>query len=376
MKRCLILFIPIILTACAGNSIFAPAPTTTDPALVVMPNPIAVKAVSATGKVFLLNSNGRTQYGTGSFAQLSFDATTTTSPTVSADKIVDIDSFSGGMALDAQFAYITNRLSSINTEESSARDHVIKLEIDDGSLAETARATVGPNPFGIAISGTDLFVASDNEIDRLLTTDLSSAATLLLTELTSTASNHIQGVAVDSTNNWLFVTNRTDSILILDTTDNSLDYIVQGPTNTRGIAFSGGRMYVIDGASLYVLTTSALAKQTSTATIDDSGLLLAQIPIGLDPCEIAVDDTNNRAYVTNTGSDDVSVIDTQSFDEIARISVHSASTPATTTYANQPCGVDVATFNSVPYVFIANYESDNLSVINAQTLKVVATFPR
>jgi YVTN family beta-propeller protein len=120
---------------------------------------------------------------------------------------------------------------------------------------------------------------------------------------------------------------------------------------------------------------SALSKQTSVTLIDDSSILIGTVAVGDDPCQIALDLANSRAYVTNAGSDDVSVIDTDLLVEVARISLDESDIATALDDGRDPCGIDVGTFNGASFVVVGNYDSNNLSVINATTLNVVATFP-
>lgn len=367
-------FVVLLGAACAGDDIFSPAPTASSESEIVLPNPIAIRFSQTLNKLFVLNSDGQGSYETGSVAQFTFDAADPDAPTLSADVLVTIEPFGSEMVLDDAFAYITNRKSEI---DGSSNDRVIQLRIADGSLAQVAAVTVGENPFGIAISNGELFVASNRQLDRMTAATLGITATVDLSDLSDVNAKHVQGVAVDATNGWVFMANRADCILVIDTSDNSVDYCIEGPDNTRGIAFGNGRVYVVEGspASLIVLDTSALAKRDTLGFIDDSSVLLGTVPVGNDPGLIALDLANNRAYVTNVAEDTVSVIDTDLLEELARISLDDDDLPAGFSEGKHPFGIDVATVNGVPYVFVANFDSDTLAVIRADTLEVVLTFP-
>ena len=367
----------LVSASCAGEGIFDPAPTSTDESAVVFPNPIAVDVSATSGKLYVLNSDGEVAYTTGSFAQVSVDATDTDNPVLTIDAMVTVEQFAADMVLDESFAYITSRFSSVNAAAGTP-DHLYKLQIDDASLTTVDSATVGPNPFGITLDGGELFVASDEQVDRLRTEDLETVATLDLSDITDVNTQRIEDVALDPDNGWLFVSNRGDELLVIDTDDNTLDYRIEGPNNTRGVAFGNGRVYVLEGtpASLLVFDTSALAKQETTQLVGDATVpLLATIPVGDNPCKVALDLTRSRAYTSNMDSNDISVIDIDLLESVATVSLDEDDIQAALADGEAPCGLAVADFNGVPYVIVANYESNNLSIINANTLSVVSTFP-
>lgn len=86
------------------------------------------------------------------------------------------------------------------------------------------------------------------------------------------------------------------------------------------------------------------------------------IPVGNGPWGIGLDATANRIYVANQESDTVSVIDGATHGVISTIGV-----------GNGPAGVGV---NSVTQrIYVANYLSNNVSIIDGATNTVVATVP-
>lgn len=357
------------IVGCAGDDIFGSAPTSTELASLDLPNPIAIQVSETLAKVFVLNSDGGGHYDTGSLAQLSFSAADTDSPTLTADRIVTVQRFGADMLLDTaeEFVFISNRESAVEAD-SDAADHVRKIQVNDESLTEVASTAVGPNPFGLAVlNDQELFVVSDEAVNRL-STDLTAIATIDLSEITDVAASRIEGAAIDAENGWLFVSNRNDCLLVIDTDDNSIDYCIEGPDNTGALAFGAGRLYLSEGfpASLMVMETGTLAKQNETTRIDDSTLLIGAVPLGDEPGQMALDLAHNRVFVTNTGEDTLSVIDTDLLVELTRISLDEEA---------QPFDVDIGTFNGVSYIFVANYASNTVSVIHGERLRPVVTFP-
>jgi len=83
---------------------------------------------------------------------------------------------------------------------------------------------------------------------------------------------------------------------------------------------------------------------------------------GIGPDGAAFDSANGYIYVTNVGSDNVSVINGSTNNVIASIGVGVGSSP------------DGAAFDSANgYIYVTNVGSDNVSVINGATNKVIAS---
>jgi YVTN family beta-propeller protein len=104
-----------------------------------------------------------------------------------------------------------------------------------------------------------------------------------------------------------------------------------------------------DSNSLSLIDTSALEK-------------IAEIPVGLDPRTVAVDDMGERAYVANRGSDSVSVVDLTTRAVITEILV-----------GDRPYGVVVSPGGDRLYV--AEQGADRLTVLDTITFETVLTFP-
>ncbi len=88
--------------------------------------------------------------------------------------------------------------------------------------------------------------------------------------------------------------------------------------------------------------------------------VIATIPVGNNPQSVAVNALTNRIYVANRDSNDVSVIDGNSNTIVATIPVGS-----------NPAGVDVDP--STNLVYVTNQGSNNVSVISGASNTVIAT---
>jgi len=70
----------------------------------------------------------------------------------------------------------------------------------------------------------------------------------------------------------------------------------------------------------FLIANGSIADIAAIYTLPDLKLV-ATVPVGRDPNWIALAPDGSRAYVSNRGSDDVSVIDLGAHKEIARIKV-------------------------------------------------------
>jgi YVTN family beta-propeller protein len=86
------------------------------------------------------------------------------------------------------------------------------------------------------------------------------------------------------------------------------------------------------------------------------------VPVGLDPFGVAFDNATGEVFVTNTGSNNVSVLSGNDSAPVDTIGVGS-----------EPMGISYDPTNGNLYV--ANNGSDNVSVISGTRLSVVATIP-
>ncbi|MGH9494132.1 MAG: hypothetical protein ACRD3B_03975 [Candidatus Sulfotelmatobacter sp.] len=92
------------------------------------------------------------------------------------------------------------------------------------------------------------------------------------------------------------------------------------------------------------------------------GLSTTTIPVGTVPGRIAVNQSTNRIYVANLNSNNVSVIDGESNTVIATVSV-----------GNGPSDIGINTITDM--VYVANSGANTVSVIDGTSSAVVATIP-
>jgi len=96
----------------------------------------------------------------------------------------------------------------------------------------------------------------------------------------------------------------------------------------------------------------------------------ASVPLGVSPSFGYLDTYLNRLYVTNTGSNSVSVFDVSN--------VVLSANPAIPTLATVNVGSAPVSVTALPNglsVYVANSVSNDVSVVNSNNLAVVATVP-
>ncbi|GIH73561.1 YncE family protein [Sphaerimonospora thailandensis] len=90
--------------------------------------------------------------------------------------------------------------------------------------------------------------------------------------------------------------------------------------------------------------------------------VIATVAVGTTPDAVAVTPDSEFVYVANFGSNNVTVIDADNNTFVTNIPVGAA-----------PVGVAVAAMRNGPFVYVTNNLANNVSAINANT--VIATIP-
>ncbi|MCI4318911.1 MAG: YncE family protein [Thermoplasmata archaeon] len=113
-------------------------------------------------------------------------------------------------------------------------------------------------------------------------------------------------------------------------------------------------------ATMWVASPPSCVDEITPASTGFSWNLTAAIAVGTDPFGVAVDNATNDVFVTNTGSDNITVIDAATGAPIASIGVGSS-----------PYGVAYDWASNE--IYVANGGSDNLSIISGSNLTVVGS---
>lgn len=379
----IIIFISLFFfSSCAGDfDIFPDVPTTTDSSSIALPSPISLAVDEPNGQIILVNSNVNFSYDGGSIAVINVDASDPTSPVLEATEVIATPNFAGPILFDGVNAYIPFREQA---SEDSEDDQLGLFTIGDDTIEQTTLTTTGENPYGISFNGdgSQVLVVNNEELsiydislNTVTTVDLTTATEA---DIDDAESEDVENIVVDVATNRAFISNRGGHILVVDLDSSTLTHVINGPDDTGGMATDGTYIYVVSGdpSSLWVLDPSQLSDPDSTPEeVDDSILVVDVLDLGISPGNITLDTINARAYITNTDEEDpkISVVDLNLFEEIDRISLDEDDTGLDD--AEEPFGIAVGTFNGTTYVFVTNFESDNLAVIHAATLEVVAVYP-
>jgi YVTN family beta-propeller protein len=113
---------------------------------------------------------------------------------------------------------------------------------------------------------------------------------------------------------------------------------------------------------LILLVTIALATFVSSQEIKADNKQINPILVGELPTGIAYNPKNNYIYLTNSGSNTVSVINANSNKQFASIALQDALRPIALAY-NSDNG----------YIYVVNEESSTISVINGTSNKQIET---
>ena len=369
--------------ACASSTdIFPSVVTSTGETLAEFPNPISIAVDETNSQIVVANSNVDVFFDQGSLAVLTVDATDTAAPSLTATQVISTPNFSGELYLDTPTTnlYVPFREAS---SPGASVDQISQYALAAGSLTLTTNTTVSADPFGITGNTTQIFVASDDVL-TIFDTSLGSPTTVDLTVAETAGiedadSTSVEDVAYDTTGNRLFVSNPLGKMFVIDLNTNALSQVIDGPESTRNLLIVNDILYALDAVtkSVWIFDTTQLAAASSTpSSAEDATFLITTVSVGKNPNGMALDSTNNRLYVGNTDDDTISVIDTVTFQEFARVSVHQDDISSSFLRdGEEPFALAVGTFNSVPYVFVAGFVGNSVVVINTQTLKVVEVFP-
>jgi YVTN family beta-propeller protein len=365
--RTIALFCFLLLSSCASEDIFPSIGAS-------LSNPVSIAIDSAANRAYLINSNSKFYYETGSLQILDISA-----PAAPALlNTVEIPNFSGQAYPSGGYLYLTNRLSSDNSDTS---DSLLRINVDEASASFLTidAYTAGNNPFGVAYDAvsTNLYVATlGDQLDYYpIAAPSRSSITLAPLDLSDgTAVTDVDIREVVIIGRQAFVTRPRDGLLIIDLDENNVDYYISDIFSPRGIATDGVNLFIasIDTSTtaltphLYVInpaSLTALAGNTTATLVDkdDSGLVVADVEAGTDPQEVAV--STNYIFVSNMGADSVSVINRADYSKESDITV-----------GDEPFGMNVYPAGAETHLFVTNIQSNSVSIIDIATLAVVATY--
>src|SRR5574341_214085 len=220
----------------------------------------------------------------------------------------------------------------------------------------------GPTSIAIAPDGSKVYLASSGR-DRVSVIDVSVDRIIATINVGSKPSS----MALTPEGSNLYVANfSSDTVSVINTLTNEVIATLNVGNAPLAIAIA----VTPDGAKkAYVDNLSS--NTVSVIDISTNSVIPPDIAVGPGPSFIAITPDGTRAYVTNVGNNSetggtVSVIDTTTDTVVATVNVGSrpvdlAITPAITPDSSK--------------VFVSNFLSNTLSVIDVQANSVIATIP-
>ncbi|OGQ50288.1 MAG: hypothetical protein A3I09_02375 [Deltaproteobacteria bacterium RIFCSPLOWO2_02_FULL_47_10] len=362
----------LLLSSCASSDIFPSISTS-------LASPLTIAVNSAANRAYLVNSNNKVLYDTGSLQVLDISAPASPVRVGTAE----LPSFSGGSYLDAAngYLYVTNRLSDNDQDKT---DTILRININEasGTFLGVESFSDGSNPFGIAydITSTNLYLAtSESSVSYFplgTPTSMSSTslANLSISDGTTLSSSNLREMAI--LGRQAFISRTNGGVIVFDLDENNVDYYISDFTSPRGIVTDGANIYVVsvevagDGTispTLFVInpaSLTAISGNTSATLIDKdtAGIVSASVAVGTDPQEVVVG--TNYIFVSNMGSDSVTVINNPAFTANTSITV-----------GDEPFGMAIYSPGGADtHLFVTNVQSNTVSIINIGTLAVAATY--
>lgn len=334
--------------------------------------PIAVAVDPANNRAYVVNSNLDVEFDAASV--LALDVSTPSSPQIvsSSANPIPINNFSGQIYLDQanRRAFVANRLSENSSDKS---DQLLQLDLNEAgsTFGQVQSFSVGENPYGVSCcdaNGRGYLAQLGGSVVSFEPASPSTQSSLSLSvSLSSGLFNGKNSSEIAVRENQIFVTNPAGLIYVIRATDFGIDYVLTNAGAARGVAVDATTLYVVDATSSEPLLRFI---PLSLVPLRDAGSAMTEIDlrdvntgstdIGADPNEVIL--FKQRAYVSNRGSDTVSVIDL-------------ATALTTIPVGDEPFGMAAFTgSDGVDYLYVTNLAGNSLSVVNLATNSVVATF--
>jgi YVTN family beta-propeller protein len=229
-----------------------------------------------------------------------------------------------------------------------------------------ANIKVGVNPVGVAYDGGNGYVYVANE--QSFNVSVISGVTNTVVA-TTPVGLFPRGVGYDSGNGDLYVANfDSDNVTVISGVTNSVVATLPVGAAPIGVGYDSGNgeVYVTDSGSNFVSVISTLLEVQSMVpelrALAVTGVQSITVGVGTSPSCVAFDRDNGDIYVTDTGTNNMSVISGVTNMVVASIPV-----------GTSPDGV--AYDSGDADIYVADTGSNEVSVISGATNTVVATIP-
>jgi YVTN family beta-propeller protein len=282
-------------------------------------DPIGIAIDSTTKTLYVANASGTVSVVNGARCNAGHTAGCRTKP--ASVRVGKMPQF---LAVDPgdHTVYVanseSNTISVIGTRRCNA-------QVTSGCGRVRATIDLGPGPFAVAVSErthsiyvADLLAPVVSVIDGR-TRNASDVKGCNRKPATVRVGGFPGGIAIDTTTNTIYVTGQvSDDVSVIDgNTCNGRVHSGCRKAPLRVRAGAGARGIAINEKTdtIYVANTAAgdvsvIDGRTCNAVVHTGcGKRAAVAPVGLSPRRIVVDELTNTVYVTNAGSDTVSMLD-------------------------------------------------------------------
>ena len=271
-------------------------------------------------------------------------------------------SYPAGIAFDNFNGYL------YVTDFSSYRVTVI----DGATNKVVASIPVGSYPQGVAFDGankhvyvTNGGVAETTYLPSVAVIDAATNAVVAWIPVGSSMGSFPAGITFDSTNGYLYVANSgSDNVTVIDGATNKVIGGIGVRASPHGIAFdsTNGNVYVTNTGSNDVTVIDGATNK-----------VVGWIPVGLAPEDIVFDGSNGYVYVTIRGSDNVAVIDGATNRVIKWVPVPGPAPSIPSGLGSAPQGIAFDSSNG--YLYVTEAGSNNVTVIDGATNTIVTSIP-
>lgn len=251
---------------------------------------------------------------------------------------------------------LTPDQSQIYVADSSA-DTVSVIDTATNAVVATIKVESFPDGVAVTPNGALVYVANNggnNPASNTVSVINTDTNTVVQT-VTVGPAPFLPKVTPDGTH--VYVANQNNTISVIDTATNTVSATIQLSAEATGLAFtpSGAFAYVAENTNPGAVVVLAIPANTVAATI----------PLGegtANPIKVAITPDGSLAYVTNLGSNNVSVINTSTNTVLATIPVGS-----------EPYGIVASPDGSV--IYAGNAGDSTISIISTATNSVISTLP-
>ncbi|MBI3858892.1 MAG: YncE family protein [Thaumarchaeota archaeon] len=220
--------------------------------------------------------------------------------------------------------------------------------IDSGSNTVIKTISVGVLPWGVAVDPFANVIYVTNYGSGTVSVIDGTTNTVLATV---TVGTHPEGVAVNPTLGQAYVANSgSNTVSVINTTTWSVITTFPVGSMPTSVAIGPSPTYTV-----FVTNYGS-----DTVSVIDMSFRVTTVPVQSSPWGVAVSPYTNKVYVTNSGSDTVSVLDGSTYLVVANVTVGST-----------PQGIAINSATSRAYV--ANTGSNTVTIIDTSTDAVISS---